>query len=338
MIETTPPSPLLKRLLAVCLLLALLLVISTLLGLSIGSTGQNMKQVLAALSGRGDLDSTMANIIWHIRLPRIILAATVGAALALGGLVFQALLRNSLAEPYILGISGGAAVGAIVGILLGLPRFPGIALLAFCGSMATLLLVLAITARKTAMRKDSLILAGVMVNAFCSSLIMFLISFTQDSRLHNILFWLMGDLSMSDAKQVLMLSATLLPCFVLLFLFARPMNLLLMGEEMAGNMGVNVRLISIVLLGVTSFMVSATVCHSGLLGFVGLVMPHLLRLAFGPDHRLLVPSCILGGAAYLVLCDLLARSLPTHGEMPVGVVTAMIGAPLFIFLLQRSRR
>lgn len=330
--------PFLKRMLAVGLFLALILMISALLGLSIGSTGQNIKQALAVLSGHGDRDSTIANIIWRIRLPRVVLASLVGATLSLGGLVFQALLRNPLAEPYILGISGGSAVGAIIGILLGLSRLPGVALLAFAGSMTTLLLVLAISLGKTAMRKDGLILAGVMVNAFCSSVIMFLISLTQDSRLHNILFWLMGDLSISDPKQILMLTVTILPCFALLFLLARPMNLLLMGEEMAASMGVNVRLVSIVLLVITSFMVSVTVCHSGLLGFVGLVMPHLLRLSFGPDHRLLVPSCILGGAAYLVLCDLLARSLPTQGEMPVGVITAMIGAPLFIFLLQRSRR
>jgi iron complex transport system permease protein len=334
----THPLPLLKRMWAVWLLLALLFMVSVFLGLSIGSTGQNMKQVLALLSGYGDPDSTAANILWRIRLPRVLLAALVGATLSLGGLVFQALLRNSLAEPYILGISGGSAVGAIIGILLGLSRFPGVALLAFAGSMATLLLVLAITSGKAAMKKDALILAGVMVNAFCSSVIMFLLSLSQDSRLHNILFWLMGDLSMSDTRQILILSLTLLPCFALLFLLARPMNLLLMGEEMAANMGVNVRLVSIVLLVVTSFMVSATVCHSGLLGFVGLVMPHLLRLSFGPDHRLLAPSCILGGAAYLVLCDLLARSLPAQGEMPVGVITAMIGAPLFIFLLLRSNR
>jgi iron complex transport system permease protein len=330
--------PLVKRILVVSLLLALLLMVSAVLGLSIGSTGQSLREVLALLSGQGEAASTMASIIWRIRLPRVILAALVGATLSLGGLVFQALLRNSLAEPYILGISGGSAVGAIIGIMLGLPRFPGVALFAFVGSMATLFLVLIIASVKLAMKKDSLILAGVMVNAFCSSVIMFLISLTQDSRLHNILFWLMGDLSMADTNQTLILAVTLLPCFALVFLFARPMNLLLMGEEMAANMGVNVRFVSMILLVVTSFMVSATVCHSGLLGFVGLVMPHLLRLLFGPDHRLLVPSCILGGAAYLVLCDLLARSLPAHGEIPVGVITAMIGAPLFIFLLQRSRR
>ncbi|MFZ2446912.1 MAG: iron ABC transporter permease [Syntrophobacteraceae bacterium] len=330
-------SPL-KRIAAVSLPLGLLLIISSLLGLSLGSTDQSIRRILAVLAGYVDADPTLSSIIWQIRFPRVVLAALVGATLSLGGLVFQALLRNPLAEPYILGISGGSAVGAIIGILLGLSPFPGVAFLAFAGSMATLVLVLVIASTRAAMKKDTLILAGVMVNAFCSSVIMFLISLTQDSRVHNILFWLMGDLSMSDSKRITMLLVVLLPCFAALFLLARPMNLLLMGEEMAANMGVNVRLVSSALLVITSFMVSATVCHSGLLGFVGLVMPHLLRLLFGPDHRVLVPACILGGAAYLVLCDLLARLLPAQGEMPVGVITAMVGAPLFIILLQRSRR
>ena len=290
------------------------------------------------LAGHADRYPTLSSIVWRIRLPRVVLAALAGATLSLGGLVFQALLRNPLAEPYILGVSGGSAVGAIIGILLGMSPFPGVAFFAFAGSMATLLLVLLIASTRSAMKKDTLILAGVMVNAFCSSIIMFLISLTQDSRLHNILFWLMGDLSLSDMHRTLMLLVALLPCFAVLFLLARPMNILLMGEEMAANMGVDVRLIPLVLLLVTSFMVSVIVCYTGLLGFVGLVMPHLLRLLFGPDHRLLVPACILGGASYLILCDLLARSLPSQGEMPVGVITAMVGAPLFILLLRRSRR
>jgi iron complex transport system permease protein len=327
-----------KRILAISLLLSLFLAISVWLGLSIGSTGQNLREVFALLTGHGDPASTMANIVWRIRLPRVLLAALAGATLSLGGLVFQSILRNPLAEPYILGISGGSAIGAIIGIFLSLSRFPGVTLFAFGGSMVTIILVLVIASVKQSLKQDSLILAGVMVNAFCSSVIMFLLSLTQDARLHNILFWLMGDLSMSDANQVLVLAACLLPCFVLLLLFARPMNLLLLGEEMAASMGVNVRLVSVVLVAVTSFMVSATVCQSGLLGFVGLVTPHLLRLLLGPDHRVLVPACILGGGAYLVWCDLLARFLPAQVELPVGVITAIIGAPLFIFLLRRSKR
>jgi len=327
-----------KRTLNVSVLLCLVLAASTVLGLFTGSTGQNPWEVLALITGGGDPDSVTASIIWRIRLPRVLLASMIGATLSLGGLVFQTLLRNPIAEPYVLGISGGSAVGAILGILLGLSRFPGVASFAFAGSMLTLLLVVSISSGQSSVRKDSLILAGVMVNAFCSSIIMFMVSLTRDSRLHNILFWLMGDLSITDQKQVLMLFGVLLPCFVVLFLFANSMNLLLMGEDMAAGMGVDVRLISLALLGTTSLMVSATVCHSGLLGFVGLVIPHLLRLLFGADHRVLIPACVFGGAAYLVLCDLVARTLPAHGEMPVGVVTAMIGAPLFIFLLAKSRK
>ncbi len=330
--------PIARRILVVSISLTCLLILCALLGLAIGSTGHNLKDIIAVVLGYGDPNSMMATIVLRIRLPRVILAALAGATLSVGGLVFQALLRNPLAEPYILGISGGSAVGAIIGILLGLGHFPGLVLLSFAGSMCTLFLVLIIASGNTAMKKDSVILAGVMVNAFCGSIIMFLISVTQDSRLHSVLFWLMGDLSMSDPNQIALLTAALAPCFALIFILARPMNLLLLGEEMAANMGVNVRIVFLVLLGTSSLMVSATVCYTGLLGFVGLVMPHLLQLLLGPDHRVLVPACILGGGAYLILCDLLARSLPAQGEMPVGVITAMIGVPLFIFLLQRTRR
>ena len=316
----------------------LLLLVSMFLGLSMGSAGNNLKAVWQSIFGAGRAESIIDTIIWQIRFPRVILATLVGATLSLGGLVFQALLRNPLAEPYILGISGGAAVGAIIGILMKLSRFPGVTMTAFAGSMATLFLILVIASDQTVLKKDSLLLSGVMVNAFCSAIIMFLVSLAQDSSLHNIIFWLMGDLSMTDIKQVSMLAATLIPCYVLIFWFSHKMNLLLMGKEMAQTMGVNVKYVTLILLVVTSFMVSATVSSCGLLGFVGLVMPHLLRLIFGPDHRVLVPACLIGGGAYMVLCDLLARVLPKEGEMPAGVITAMIGAPLFIILLRRSGR
>jgi len=277
-------------------------------------------------------------IIWQIRFPRVLLATLVGAALSLGGLVFQALLRNPLAEPYILGISGGSAIGAIIGILIGLSRFPGVSLMAFAGSIAILLLILFMSSGQTILKKDVLLLSGVMVNAFCAAVIMFLVSMTQDSRLHNIIFWLMGDLSMVDIGHVGILAAILCPCFIIIFWFSNSMNLLLMGKEMAQTMGVNIKTVTVILLVATSFMVSATVSYCGLVGFVGLVVPHLLRLFFGPDHRVLVPACVLGGGAYLVFCDVLARVLPQQGEMPAGVITAMIGAPLFIFLLKKTRR
>ncbi len=320
-----------------CLLLAVLLA-ALFAGIAAGSSGAGMRSVLQVIFGQSDPDSMLHAIIWQIRLPRVLLATLVGATLSLGGLVFQALLRNLLAEPYILGISGGAAIGAIAGILMGLVHFPGVSLTAFVGSMATLALILVMTSGQSVLKKESLLLSGVMVNAFCASVIMFLVSVTQDAKLHNIIFWLMGDLTTAGIRQVGILAGMLLPCFLLIFRQSHAMNLLLMGKEMAQTTGINIKAVTITLLITSSFMVSATVSYCGLIGFVGLVMPHLLRLAFGPDHRILVPACILGGGAYLVVCDLLARTLPEQGEMPAGVITALIGAPLFIMLLKRSRR
>ena len=326
------------RLIWISLILLVVLLIAFSLGLSIGPTKSGMRAAFSALFSTNESDSVLYSIVWHIRLPRVLLAAVVGATLSLGGLVFQALLRNPLAEPFILGISGGSAIGAIIGILLGLARFPGICFMSFLGSLATLALILVMSTGKSILRKDALLLSGVMVNAFCSAIIMFLISITQDARLHNIIFWLMGDLSTADLPQVVILGAILIPCFILVFVFSHSMNLLMMGKDMARTMGINIKAVTITLLIVTSFMVSATVSFSGLVGFVGLVIPHLLRLVLGPDHRFLVPACLFGGAAYLVLCDLLARTLPQQGEMPAGVITALIGAPLFIILLKKSRK
>jgi iron complex transport system permease protein len=329
---------LIKRLWVVSLSLLLVLLAAMFFGLSLGSSQSGIKSVFQNLLGIGPQDPMLHTIIWKIRFPRILLATLVGGTLSLGGLVFQAILKNPLAEPYILGISGGSAIGAIIGILMGLVRFPGVSLTAFSGSIGTLLLILVMSSGHTILKKDALLLSGVMVNAFCGAVIMFLVSLTQDARLHNIIFWLMGDLSMVDMPQVGILAAMLLPCFFLVFWFSNSMNLLLMGKELAQTMGVNVKAVTVILLVATSFMVSATVSYCGLVGFVGLVVPHLLRLLFGPDHRVLVPACVLGGGAYLVFCDVLARALPEQGEMPAGVITAMIGAPLFIYLLKKTRQ
>ena len=327
-----------SRLIWISLILLVVLLITFWLGISIGPTENAMRSAFSALFSSKESDSVLHSIVWRIRFPRVLLATVVGATLSLGGLVFQALLRNPLAEPFILGISGGSAIGAIIGILLGLSRFPGVSLTSFLGSLGTLALILFMSTGRSILRKDALLLSGVMVNAFCSAIIMFLVSITQDARLHNIIFWLMGDLSAADLPQVVMLGAILIPCFVLIFVFSHVMNLLMMGRDMALTMGINIKAVTISLLMVASFMVSATVSFSGLVGFVGLVIPHLLRLVLGPDHRFLVPACLFGGAAYLVLCDLLARTLPQQGEIPAGVITALIGAPLFIILLKKSRK
>jgi len=326
-----------RKLIIALIGLSALLVLAFLLGISMGSSELGFSEVIGAYRGRLDPESVAATIIWQIRFPRVALAAVVGGTLALGGVVFQALLRNSLAEPYILGVSGGSAIGAIIAMLLGLSPFPGVALASFGGSMLVLLLVLGLAAGRSFVRRDSLLLGGVMMNALCGAVIMFLISLTRNAQVHHILFWLMGDLSMFSQGQLPMLLA-ILPCFIVIYILARPMNLLLMGSENAAVMGVNVKAVTNILLIATTFMVSIAVCNSGLIGFVGLVIPHILRLVIGADHRLLVPASVLGGGSYLILCDLLARSLPAGGEMPVGIVTALIGAPLFIFLLWRSSR
>ena len=327
--------PVYKKLIPVTLVLSLLLFVSMLLGLTIGSSG-GTGAAWKLLLGLGEPDATLEVIVWQLRWPRVLLAATVGASLSLGGLVFQALLRNPLAEPYILGVSGGSAVGAILGILAGFSLFPGLTLSSFVGSLVVLLLVLLLNKSKEG-NSDSLLLGGVMVNAFCGAIIMFLISVSKTAQMQKIIFWLMGDLSSAGADSLPLLLGVL-PCFLLIFLLAQPLNLLLTGRESASAMGVNVAAVMLVLLLTASLMVSLTVCHSGLIGFVGLTIPHILRLLLGSDHRILIPACILTGASYLILCDLLSRSLPSQGEMSVGIVTALVGAPLFIGLLWRGRR
>lgn len=318
--------------------LTLLLIVAMVAGVCLGSTQSSIRQIFLALVDPSQKEALLHTIVWQLRVPRVLLAAAVGATLSLGGLVFQAILRNPLAEPYILGISGGSAIGAIIGILMGFSRFPGVTLTAFSGSLATLLLILMMTSGRSMMKASSLLLSGVMVNSFCSAVIMFLVSLTQDDRLHNIIFWLMGDLSQGNLFQAGMMTAILAPGVLIVFRYANAMNLFLMGQDIAKTMGINIRAVTLTLLAVTSLMVSATVSYCGLIGFVGLVIPHILRLILGPDHRILAPTCVLGGAGFMVFCDILARTLPAHGEMPVGVITAMIGAPLFILLLKRSGR
>jgi iron complex transport system permease protein len=327
------------KIVSTTLLLGIILLLTGIIAISAGSSGTHFGETLSILFGNIEPDSATATIIWQIRLPRVILAAFVGGTLALGGLVFQALLRNPLAEPYILGISGGSAIGAILAMLIGLSYFPGVAIFSFAGSLLVLAFVTTLagtTLGNTMLSRDSLLLGGVMMNAFCAAIIMFLISMTRSFQVQHILYWLMGDLA-SLQKDQLSILFLVVPCFIVIFILARPMNLLLLGRETAAAMGINVKNTVLLLLVVTSLMVSIIVSLSGLVGFVGLVIPHIFRMVLGPDHRLLVPSCLLGGASYLIFCDLLARVLPSSGELPVGIITAMIGAPLFIILLVRNR-
>ncbi len=287
------------------------------------------------LLGRA-LSPTDRAILLKIRLPRILLGGLVGGVLAAGGVVFQAVLKNPLAEPYILGLSSGAAVGAIASILMGLSLFPLGFGFAFIGGAVTIVLVLAIARGSGGSSTTTIILAGVIVNAFFGALIMLLVSLTQDERIHTILFWLMGDLGRASLSEVALAAAPVALSICALWALARPMNVMSTGEETAFYLGVEVEKVKVLLLVIASLMTGTVVALAGVIGFVGLIVPHILRRVLGPDNRLLVPSSFFFGASFLVACDTLARSLTLY-ELPVGVVSGLLGGPFFLYILAFRR-
>jgi iron complex transport system permease protein len=316
--------------------LTALLALTVVLGLVIGPSGLSLGEVWQALTGQRT--GAAADIVLRVRLPRVVLAALVGASLAVAGTLFQALLRNPLADPYILGVSGGAALGGIVVLVLGGALGLGYAAVppaAFGGAILTILLLFAVSGGAGRLSPTTLLLTGVVFNAFASAAIVFLASVAGLVEGASIFLWLIGNLS--DARFEL---AGWVAAFLALGLgcalpLARGLNLLALGEEPAAQLGIEVERVKRILLAATSLMVGAAVSVSGLIGFVGLIIPHLLRLVFGPDHRLLVPAAALGGAAFLVLCDAAARTLLVGRELPVGAITAIAGGPLFLVLLRR---
>jgi iron complex transport system permease protein len=330
------------RVLKTCLVLLSLFVLASLLSLLVGSSRIDALTTLRELvfgwrTGFAGLDETERTILFSIRLPRILFAGIIGAALSMAGVVFQALLRNPLAEPYILGISGGAAVGAIIGILLGVAAtLLGISALAFLGGLASILIVFGIARSGREIASNTLLLAGVISNAFYSAVIMYLLSTSSSDHLHGILFWLMGDLSMAGGRDILLTGGLLAAGFAVIYAHARPLNMIVMGEETALQLGVPVERTKAILFITASLTTAGAVAASGTIGFVGLIIPHLMRMLLGSDHRLLVPASVLFGATFMVLADTVARIVVAPGELPVGVVTAMCGAPYFIYLLRRK--
>ena len=320
------------------LILAAFGVVSLSLGSVRISPGHVFNYIVNALSGKLSFSSEEELILFSVRLPRIIFAGIVGASLSLGGVVFQAILRNPLADPYILGISGGSALGAIIGIVIGAGSFyMGIPLLAFLGALATVFLVFVVAGGARGLLLDnSLLLSGVVVNAFFSAAILFFLSIVNSMELHSITFWLMGDLSRASFKEIYVAAFCLIIGFVLLYAQARKLNLIVQGEDTAEHLGVNVKRTKQWLLVVTSLIISVAVSLAGIIGFVGIMVPHLMRLIFGSDHRLLLPVSVLFGASFLIVADTIARIVFAPAELPVGVITALCGAPYFIFLLKRK--
>lgn len=300
--------------------------------------------LLSHLPGVG-LDPTWPEswdrIVWEIRLPRVVLAGLVGATLAYAGATYQGIFRNPLADPYLIGAAAGAGLGATVAFMLPL-RFSLSALspvpfFAFLGALAAVALSYGLAKTGTRVPSTTLILAGVAISSLASAGMSFLFMLTDDN-LRTIFAWIMGGLNASTWAQVWLLAPYTGLMAVVVLAHGRILNVLQLSEEQAQQLGVDVERVKLVLIAAASLATAAAVSVSGLIGFVGLVVPHVVRLLWGPDYRQLLPLVVVGGAIFLILADLVARTAISPGELPVGVVTAFAGAPFFLFLLRRSRR
>lgn len=332
-----PYQPAAASMLARLLAVLALAVAALLLATAAGAASLPLRDVFLALVGRGD--PLTRTIVLDLRLPRAALALVCGGALATSGAVFQALLRNPLAEPYVLGVSGGAAVGAIGAIVLGIATWTAVVpVAALVGALAAVALVYRIAAGVGgAFDTRILLLAGVVVGAFCNALILLLLTLADVESFRSAIFWMMGSLAAARWGSTLLLALYVLPGVAVLIALARPLNLLTLGEETATFLGTRTERVKVTAYVVASLLVAASVAACGVIGFIGLIVPHALRLLWGSDHRLLLPASFLGGGAFLLLADTAARTIAAPAELPVGVVTALVGVPLFMLLLVRGR-
>ena len=321
-----------RRAVLILATLMLLALASFWAALAVGSIAVAPGDIIAGLLGR---EAPGADIINELRLPRALAGFACGGLLALAGALMQVLLRNPLADPYILGISGGAGVGASFAILIGLPAL-GIDGLAFAGALGSMLLVFGLAHGDGSWTQTRLLLTGVIVAAGCGALVALMLAIAPEDRLRGMLFWLMGDLAQAGSAwpPLVVLAAAL----VLAMPFARELNLLARGLLQAQAMGVAVGRLRYAIYLLASLATAASVTTAGSIGFIGLVVPHLVRLATGNDQRLLLPASALAGGALLMLADTLARSLIAPQQLPVGVLTALIGVPVFLFLLSRQAK
>ena len=321
--------------LALALLVAL--VAGVVLGVRFGPVHLTTGEVLAALAGAGP--EWQRQIVVQLRLPRMLLAALVGGGLAVAGATFQALLRNPLAEPYILGISGGASVGAVLVIASGLVGAASwsLPLAALAGALLAIALVFKVaTASGRSLDVRVLLLAGVVIAAFFSACIAFILSISEARTVQGAVLWIMGSLAGATWRSVVVAGAYTAPALLLLLTLARPLNLMAIGEETAHYLGADVERVKRRALGLAALVTAAGVAVAGVIGFVGLVVPHAVRLLVGSDHRALLPLSFLGGATFLVVSDIVAQVILAPIQVPVGVITAFVGVPLFLVLLRRS--
>ncbi len=296
-----------------------------------------VRQVWLGLTSTPD-DAVAAQIVLNVRLPRILLAASVGAAMGLSGLAAQTLFRNPLASPYVMGVSNGAAVGAVLGMLLvgrGI-GYAAVPLLAIAGGLLAAAGAF-ILAKRSGQFAHSLLLAGMAISAFCSAITAAAL-YMAGERLQTLVFWLMGGLWQATWRDALVMMPLGALLFLILLMLAPSMNVALLGERSAHDLGVRIGRLQVLLLILIAVSTSVAVSLTGVIGFVGLVVPHLLRLLVGADHRRLVPASAAGGALLMVVADTMARTLAAPAEVPVGILTAILGAPVFLWQIQRRGR
>ena len=332
----------LRRLVLTLTALAGVLLAVVALALFIGSAQISARSVLAALAGLDDADSVATVVTLSLRLPRIAVAALAGGALAVAGVAFQALTRNPLAEPSVLGVSAGAAFGVVLAQIFGLGltllAALGLAAFAFAGALVAAAGVSLIAAAGTTLSIQTLLLAGVIVGIFFSSAITVLISIVDFNRLGGVIHWLLGNLAPIPPGAMLVFASLAALGFWLVLGQARELNLLALGEEAAAQLGVNAERLKLRIFGGAALLTASAVAFAGPIGFVGLIVPHLLRGTLGQDNRLLVPAALVAGATFLLLADTVARNVIAPAELSVGVITSICGAPFFVYLLRTRYR
>ncbi|MYD75950.1 MAG: iron ABC transporter permease [Gammaproteobacteria bacterium] len=305
---------------------------------------------LAGLTGMADansVDSQVATILAKIRIPRLVLGIIVGAGLAISGCVMQALFRNPMADPGLLGVSSGAALGAMITIVLGARIASGlpaglvehlIPVVAFAGGLCALAIIHRLSRINFRIDIPTMLLAGIALNSITGALIGLVSYISDDGQLRQLVFWGLGSLEVTNWTRIGISAAVIVPASVVMTCYARHLNANLLGENEARYLGIDIEGMKKMLVVLVSLIVGACVAMSGIIGFVGLLVPHLVRMATGPDHRLLLPACGIFGAVLLVLADILARTLITPAEIPIGIITAILGGPFFLWLLVRHRR
>ena len=329
----------------VLLVLSVLLLVSIVLSAGIGSVLLHPIEILRVLwhhlGGHVRVEETTDNIVWNMRLPRIALALLVGAALAVAGVLMQALFHNPMADPYIVGVSSGAALGAVIVFSLGMQASMGslnaVSLAAFLGGLAVTMLVYGLSRRGGRVPVSTLLLTGIALGSLMQAVTAFMLLQRPGNEMHEVMAWLMGSLAYKEWPQSRAAAVYLIGA-VLALLRGRELNILALGDDTAHYLGVSLERTELLLLLIASLLAAAAVAVSGIIAFVGLIIPHLMRLLVGPNHRVLLPACLLCGGLLLIWADVLARTLIPGGELPIGIVTSVLGSPFFLYLLHRRER